>query len=415
MTERFEDRRVYWVWLGMVFGAGNQAIWQLCRGYEHIYEFAGELRDGRLDRKLTPAQRARCSIPFEDAAGLIDRCEKEGIRVLSYRSEGFPKRLRTIPDPPAVLFVRGDAGVTAPDRPSVLFVGSRTPTAYSVRVAEYLAGELAERGVTVITGLENGIDAVSGEAAAAKGNAAAICGRGIMSEHYVPEQADKIAARGAVIAEYTNSADYGRVPFDKRNRLLCGLADAVVFIECRSDSFGLNNVAHAKRLGRPVLAVPPSDIFDARFFGQRNLLRAGAGAVYSPEDILSAIGKRGAVPGTDGKALDDIGRKHHSAPAGSSSGGEKVTGRRINTKNEQKNVDEGLHKSEMSATIDMSGFSSEQKKLYELLKEAGEPVHINRLAELSGLGIPQLVQELTVLQLEDAVKELSGKRYTIRY
>lgn len=414
MTERYEDRRVYWVWLGMVFGAGNPLIWQLCRGYDHVYEFAEELKDGRLDGRLSQAQRSRLSLPFNEAAELISRCEDEGIKVLSYRSEGFPQRLRTIPEPPAVLFLRGDEATAAPDRPTVLFVGSRTPTAYSVRTAEYLAGELAQRGVTVITGLENGIDAVAGEAAAEKGFAAAVCGRGILSDHYAPEQTDKIAAHGAVIAEFTSAAEYGRVPFDKRNRLLCGLADAVVFVECRSDSFGLGNVAHAKRLGRPILALPPADICDARFYGQRDLLRAGAGAVYSVEDILSAIGKRGAVPKENAKALDGIGRKHSRQPKNAPAEGAKVTERRINTKNEQKNVDEGLHKSEMSATIDMSGFSDAQRKMYSFLAKEAKPVHINRLAELTELSMPELMQELTSLLLEDAVNELSGKRYIIK-
>ena len=409
MTERYEDRRVYWVWLGMVFGAGSPALWQLCRGYEHIYGFAEELSEGRLDRKLTEAQRQRCSIPFGRAAELIERCENKGIRVCSFRSEGFPEKLRRIPSPPAAIFLRGDEGAVSPENPSVLFVGTRNPTAYSVRTTERLAGELAERGVTVISGIEDGIDAVACEAAAEKGRAAAVCGRGILSGHYSPEQLDKVAAHGAVMAEFTGYEEYGRVPFDKRNRLLCGLADAVVFIECRADSSGLNNVAHAQQLGRPILAVPPADIYDARFFGQRDLLRAGAAAVYSADDIASAIGCRAEKD----EALAEIGsRKQHQRRKKTSFGTGKVKDERINTKNEQKNVNEGLHKSEMSATIDMSGFSEEKRKIMELLIQAGDsPLHINRLSELTGLGISQLAQELVDLRLEGFVTELSGKRY----
>ena len=409
MTERYEDRRVYWVWLGMVFGAGSPLLWRLCRGYEHIWGFAEELSEGRLDAKLTEAQRQKCREPFSKAAEIIERCENKGIKVLSFRSEGFPERLRRIPSPPAALFVRGDEKTASPDNPSVLFVGTRNPTAYSVRIAERLAGELAERGITVISGIEDGIDAVACEAAAVKGRAAAVCGRGIMSDHYSPEQLDKTAASGAVIAEFTGYDDYGRVPFDKRNRLLCGLADAVVFIECRADSSGLNNVAHAQQLGRPILAVPPADICDARFFGQRDLLRAGASAVFSADDIAAAVGCRAARD----EALAEIGgRKQRRKPKKELSVPEKVKEERTNTKNEQKNVNEGLHKSEMSATIDMSGFSEEQRKIWELLTQANrKPMHINRLAELSGLSITQLVEELVELRMEGLVAELAGKRY----
>ncbi len=406
MTERYDDRRVYWVWLSMLFGAGSSAFWKLCRGYDTVSGFAEELAGGRLDNKLTEAQRKKRTAPFSEAAELIARCESEGIKVLSYRSDGFPAWLRRIPEPPMILFLRGDARCLAPDRPSVLMIGTRTPTAGSVRTAERLAGELAERGVTVITGLENGIDAVSAESAAEKGTAAAVLGRGIFSDHYAPEQISKVSAGGAVLSEHTGFAEYGRVPFDRRNRLLCGLARALIFVECRSDSAGLGNVAHAA--GKPIFALPPADIYDARYFGQRDLLRAGAQPVYSADDILSALSGRPAAA----VSIDGIGRsKPRKKPNTAPGAAEKVTEARTITKNEQKNAGEGLHKSEMSATIDMSGFSEGQKKVWEALLSQERPVHVNKLTELTGLSIPDLMPELVELELDGFVTELSGKRY----
>ena len=410
----FEDRRVYWVWISMVLGAGNAAVWELCRGFKHINEFAEALKNGEFDDRLTDRQKKQLSMPFEAAVELIGKCAENGVGVLCYRNKKYPERLRRIPNPPPVLFLRGDTGVLSEERKTVAVIGTRTPTAYSVRTAERLAGELAERGVTVITGIENGIDAISAEAACVSGSAAAVCGRGIFGSDYTPEQTAKIAENGIVLAEYTSHNEFGRVPFDKRNRILCGLADAVLFIECRADSAGLNNVNHAVQLGKPIFALPPSDIYDPRFFGQRDLLRAGAGIVFSADDILAGIGSAGTAA-DQGDKLAEIGeRKQRKKTAvkllDTSEAGDEESG---NVKNEQKNPDEGLHKSEMSATIDISGFSEEQKRVYEAVKE-NSPVHINQLAELTGMEMNELITELAMLRLEEAVEELSGKRYSAK-
>ncbi|MCR5122145.1 MAG: DNA-protecting protein DprA [Ruminococcus sp.] len=403
MTENFDDRRVYWIWLSLLFGAGVSSFWKLCRGYERVSGFAMELAEGRLDGSLTEAQRKKCEMPFSAAAELLDRCRQEGVNVLTYRSTEYPAGLRRISDPPIILYVRGDTSALSKERPAVLMVGTRTPTAGSVRTAERLAGELAERGVTIVTGLENGIDAVAGESASENGMAAAVLGRGIFSDRYAPEQTAKIAASGAVLSEFSGFAEYGRIPFERRNRILCGLARAVVFIECRSDSRGLNNAETARSMNKPVLSVPPADIYDGRFFGQRDLLRSGALPVYSADDVMAALGGRAAEQTVPQTAV--------SAAEKSAKTAKKVTARQTITKNEQKNVSEGLHKSEMSATIDISGFSEEQKRLWELFDKSDTPIHINRLSEELEMGIPELVQILTELMIEGCITELSGKRY----
>ncbi len=407
MTESFDDRRVYWIWLSILFGAGVSSFWKLCRGYERVSGFARELAEGRLDDSLTDAQRKKRTMPFSAAAELLERCRQAGVNVVTYSSAGYPADVRRIADPPIVLYVRGDVSALSKERPVVLIVGTRTPTAGSVRTAERLAGELAERGVTIVTGLENGIDAVSAESAAEKGMAAAVLGRGIFSDQYAPEQVGKIAGHGAVVSEFTAFADYGRIPFERRNRLLCGLARAVVFIECRTGSRGLNNAEIARAMNKPVLTVPPADIYDGRFFGQRDLLRGGALPVFSADEVTAALGIKAAAP----VSVPTVPPSAAPVREQSAKTAKKVTAPRTITKNEQKNVSEGLHKSEMSATIDISGFSEDEKRLWELFEKSDTPIHINRLSEELEMGIPELVQILTDLMLEGYITELSGKRY----
>lgn len=409
----FEDKRVYWVWISLVMGAGNPAVWELCRGYKHINDFAEALKGGEFDESLSARQKKSCAIPFEKAAELIAGCEERGVQVLCFRSEGYPDRLRRIPNPPHVLFVRGNLKLLSETRGAAAFVGTRAPTAYSVRTAERLSAELVERGVTVLTGLEAGIDSVAAEAACEAGCAAGVLGRGIFGDEQDNVLIGRTAERGVLIAEYTSAREFGKMQFDRRNRLLCGLADAVVFIECRADSAGLNNAGHASRYGRPIFVLPPSDIGDPRFFGQRDLIRVGAAPLFSSEDILRGINAAGrAYYETEAIAEISKRRQHKKTAAKPIVEITENAPDNENIKNEQKNTDEGLHKSEMSATIDISGLSAEQRKIYEALKENGE-VHLNRLAELTELDMTELISELSFMRIDGIVTELSGKRYCL--
>ena len=407
----FEDKRVYWLWISLVMGAGNPAVWELCRGYKHISDFAEALKGGEFDISLSPRQKKSCAMPFEKAAALIESCEERGVQVLCYRSEGYPDRFRHIPNPPPVLFVRGDLKLISETRGTAAFIGTRSPTAYSVRTAERISAELAERGVTVITGLEKGIDSVAAEAAWEGGCAAGVLGRGIFGGEQDNVILERLGEKGVLIAEYPSAKDFGKVQFDKRNRLICGLADAVVFIECKADSAGLNNAGHAAKLGRPIFVLPPSDIFDPRYFGQHDLIRAGAALLFSSEDILRAIGIR-TGQGNDGLIRISKRRQHRKSAAKPVTDTDNGADETENMKNEQKNPDEGLHKSEMSATIDISGLSEIQKRIYELLKENGE-MHLNRLAELTELDITDLIGELSFMRMDGIVTELSGRRYSL--
>lgn len=405
------DDRVYWVWLTKVFGVANADLWRLCEGYESVGEFARLCQLGRIE-ELTRQQRTRAEkFSFDDARELIDRCENSGVKVISFESPDYPKKLRRIPNPPAVIFAKGNISLLS-SKPAILVVGTRHPCDYSVQAAELICNQLSQMGITVITGVEQGIDSCAIESALDCGGAAAgVCGKGIFGERHSTELCEWIAQKGVLLSEYTDSSEFGSVRYDYRNRIMCGLCDGVLFVECSEKSHGLNNVSHAKRLGKPIFALSPADISDKRFFGQRDLIRNGACPVFDAYDILDRLKQGvGYVPTETAAEAEKMYREKLSAEK---SGNKISTNSLKKVKKIQKIPDKDLHKSEMSVKIDMSALNDTQKKIHAVLSENGA-VHINTLAEKLELPIPKIMSELMVMQLKGITEELPGRQIKLK-
>jgi DNA processing protein len=205
----------------------------------------------------------------------------------------FPLRLAAIPDPPRQLWIRGSpAHLPASDEPSIAIVGSRAATRDGLDAARRIAHALARAGVVIVSGLARGIDAVAHQAALdAGGRSIAVLGSGLL-RLYPPEHealADRLLARGAVISEYAPETPPHAGLFPRRNRLVSGLADAVVVVEAPERSGALITAGCALDQGKDVLVVP------GRSEGQRNrgghlLIRDGARLVESEDDILVDMG-----------------------------------------------------------------------------------------------------------------------------
>ncbi len=216
---------------------------------------------------------------------------------------GFPARLAAAADPPLGVFVRG----TIPEGHAVALVGARRATAYGREVAEYLGRELSGAGVAVVSGMARGVDAAAHRGAlAGGGRTVAVWGAG-PDRVYPPEHArlaEEIAASGCLLTEYPPGAPPLAHHFPERNRVIAGLAEAVIVVEADERSGALITARLALDEGREVLAVPGS-VFSRLSAGPNGLLRAGAAPVLSADDVLAAIGlpPRAAVPGDPEPAL----------------------------------------------------------------------------------------------------------------
>jgi DNA processing protein len=238
-------------------------------------------RDGTVDRH-TLASRSTAALA---------RARNAGMSVVTWGDPSYPAALSVIPDPPPVLWVRGD--VSTLSRLAVAIVGSRAGSPYSLSVAETLAADLAARGVVVVSGLARGVDSAAHRGAlSGLGATLAVLGSGAdviyPAEHRSLAQ-DIATAGGAVVSELAPGTPPQPQFFPLRNRIISGLSRAVLIVEAGEKSGSLITARCALDQGRDVLAVP-GNVLTGRNRGGHALLRDGAKIVESADDILEELG-----------------------------------------------------------------------------------------------------------------------------
>ena len=224
-----------------------------------------------------------------DLPAEIKRIQEFGARVISWNSPEYPAALRTINNPPIVLYVWGD--ILPRDAHAVSVVGSRTATHYGIETTKKLSFQLAFAGYTVVSGLARGIDTAAHQGAlAAKGRTIAVIGSGL-SELYPPENrmlAGKIAASGAVVSEYPMERPADRQTFPYRNRIVAGWSRGLLVVEAGLNSGALITANQAIEQGRTVFAVP-GQIDRPTSVGTNRLIQQGARLVMSADDIIDEM------------------------------------------------------------------------------------------------------------------------------
>jgi DNA processing protein len=237
-----------------------------------------------------PDAGSRLATLRADAAAAIDRAQAGALTALAWGDTAYPAALTTIPDPPPVLWTRGRHAALS--GLSVAIVGSRAATPYALSVAAQLAGDLAARGVVVVSGLARGVDSAAHRGAlAAGGITVGVLGSGadVIYPHEHAALATEIDQRGAVISELVPGTPPTPFFFPLRNRIISGLARAVVVVEANHKSGSLITARCALDQGRDVLAVP-GNVLTGRNRGAHALLRDGAKIVESADDILEELG-----------------------------------------------------------------------------------------------------------------------------
>lgn len=225
-------------------------------------------------------------VAIRAAHAALCRC---GARILPVTSAAYPWRIALLRDAPPVLAVRGDPALLGAR--AVAIVGARAATAYGRGVARRLGAELAQAGFVVVSGLARGIDAAAHEGALEAGGATVAVQACGPEQVYPPEHralAERIAASGALVSELPPGVPPRPAHFPLRNRLISGLAEALVVVEARERSGSLHTVRHALDQGIDVLAVPgPVDAPTS--VGPNRLLRDGATPALDASDVLAAL------------------------------------------------------------------------------------------------------------------------------
>lgn len=213
------------------------------------------------------------------------------IKKVTFNSPDYPEQLQEIPSPPKVLYFKGELNSIS-QMPRLAVVGSRKVTPYGKSITGQLVRECASKGITIISGLALGVDSLAHHAAleaGAKTIAVLPCGL----DKIYPAQHHQLAARileqgGALISEYEEGMPPLLQNFVARNRIVSGLADAVLITEAAERSGTLHTAQFALDQGRTVMAVP-GNITSPYSRGTNNLIKAGALPVTSSEDILNIL------------------------------------------------------------------------------------------------------------------------------
>lgn len=298
-------------------------------------------------------------------------CERLGISIVTFADAGYPSALLTLPDPPVLLYVKGDLleGVVR-----IAVVGSRRATAYGRRVAAGLGAALTARGIEIVSGGARGIDTYAHTGALESGGRTiAVLGNGLRRP-YPSENAelfDRIAAHGAILSEFPLDAEPLPERFPRRNRLISGLSAAVVVVEAADRSGSLTTAGHALEQGREVMAVP-GPVSSDQSAGCHRLIQQGAKLVHEVRDILTEL----SPMYTD--ALPESGAPR---PAGE--------------------------------PPDLTGLSADEAAVLALLDDP-EPVQLEALADAAPFGVARLQTALFGLQCRGAVEQLPGGFYLLK-
>lgn len=316
-----DDKR-YWIGFTLVKGIGSVR-------FQRLLERFG---DGESAWRAAPADLARAGLGLKmierlvairekvDLSLLWDQMQAKGIQVLTWLDEGYPQRLKEIDQPPPVLYLRGE--LLPEDAWAVAIVGTRRVTPYGRQVTEEIASYLASNGITVVSGLARGVDAIAHNAALrAGGRTLAVLGSGV-DRIYPPENralAEQMIQRGAVMSDYVPGTPPESSNFPPRNRIISGLSMAVVVIEAGETSGALITAEFAAEQGREIFAVP-GNILAPQSKGTNKLIQQGALPLLSASDIMQALNltrvgqqkaARKALPADDleAKLLDTMGEQ----------------------------------------------------------------------------------------------------------
>lgn len=309
------------------------------------------------------ARRLRSTDGIELAEKVIEQCEQAGIDILLPHDRRFPRLLRELPDPPSVLYVRGEIKPT--DGLAIAIVGTRGASNYGRTQAERFARMLARAGLTIVSGLARGIDAAAHRGALdGGGRTIAVLSSGV-HEIYPPQHEDlakEIVEHGALISEMPPFTKPKKGMFPQRNRLISGLSLGTIVVEAAERSGALITARHAGEQGREVFAIPGL-VSSPAARGCHALIRDGAYLAQDPEDILDQLG-----PLVESIQIDSETTVRHPAQL---------------QLNEQEN--------QVLCAIDL------------------EPTDINNVVTRSGLPVSRVLSTLSVLEMRRLIRRISGQ------
>lgn len=405
--------------LNMIEGLGIVRLRALLKIYDSPQEILNNPSEGKLKTAEgigdVIAQTIVDMARHKDERLKRELCliEKNRVGVISVFDDDYPASLKSTYDPPMLLYVKGN--LLPDDILALAIVGSRRATYYGLSTTERLAGHLAARGITIVSGLARGVDSAAHKGALkVKGRTMAVLGSGL-GVIYPPENRglyEKIIESGAVVSELPYQTIPDRKNFPRRNRVISGLSLGVVVVEAAQHSGSLITANMALEHGREVFAVP-GKVDSLSSAGTNNLIKQGAKLVQTADDILEELKP------ILGKYLETLEEQKFTKagirPEQSLGPGEQealadkfsADTRPKSTPQKSSHQKSGIRKSSLG--LRPAGLNQEEQRVYNLL--SSEPVYIDDITQETSLPASRVSGILIRLELKKLARQLPGKMF----
>ena len=390
----------YWAWLSSmtdVSAAAKAALLAHFGDAESIYRASeAQMKTAVPDLKKTELAELTFH-ELDRAREILRQCERQHLQLVTINDSAYPRRLRNIYAPPAVLYVEGRLP-ELDEEAAVTVAGTRKASPYGLKMARELGWEISNCGGLVISGLTRGIDETAAYGALLSGRCVGVLG--VAHEKERSSLARDVAARGCLISEYPPGSPSFRSFFRDRNRITAGLSVALVIVEAPEGSGALLLARDAIEQGRDVYAVP-GNVDAPNSAGILTLLQNGAKPVRSGWDVLCEFERR--FPGR-------LHEKTTAAPAAAAAP-KPAPSAPVPSVSEEKSVDKTDSAGYIDLREQLSGLSEDQLKIITAIEEGGS--HVDDIIEATQLGTARVLSQLTVLQIKGFVRAEAGRRVVL--
>lgn len=403
----------HWIWLATrpevsdrlkaelleAFGDAEDVYFAEAESYAHVTGMSPKAAASLTDKDLSAAEK------------ILRTCADKQIRVCTWADAQYPRRLKHIPDPPVVLYYKGNLP-QMDDIPVISVVGTRKSSMYGNNMAQRIGYQIVKCGALLVSGAADGIDGMAMQGGLlAGGTVVGVLGTGV--DKVYPACNRQLFAdtqrHGCLISEFPPGTPGYRGNFPRRNRIISGLANGTVVVEAPEKSGSLITARQALEQGRDVFVVP-GNVDMPGFQGSHALLREGAMPVRDGWDVVSEYAS--LYPGKIRPAVD---------------GAEE-----IRTKSAQKVAQKPLKPIKKQQSIERKGkmpidngsaplysdtkalppnLTQNQQRIAELLTQ---PRLVDELIAESGLSAGQVAVELTLLEIRGVIRRLPGNRVSLK-
>lgn len=394
---------VPWIRLQSALGAGAalSEIIEYFGSAKALFD-AGET-EWRMSPVLVPRQIEKlCESTEAQANEVLATCKMNGWQVVPYDDLHYPERLRSIFNPPAVLYVDGEL----PDIDNSIvigIVGTRRASDYAVKAADVMSRGIAERGAIVASGGALGVDtAAHNGAMLAGGKTIAVLGCGLGTKYLMENKPlrDAVVKNGALITEFQPFTPASKYTFPIRNRIISGISLGVLVVEASIKSGSLITANYALEQGRDVFALPCS-ILDPAFAGTNKLIDDGAIVATKPLDLLYPYAEEYGVKIDEVKSVGKIMRETGDKSAN-------VYGKARDISFDNLQAGRKKREARQKAAAELSG---KTKAVFNALGE--EYQSADEISRAAGLSIGEALTALTALEIAGLAASAGGKRYRL--